>query len=56
MVKPGITCIWQVSGRNGIGFDEWVEMDIEYIQTRTFANDLKIMLKTPIVMLTATGR
>ena len=30
-VKPGLTCIWQVSGRNNIGFDEWVEMDIEYI-------------------------
>lgn len=35
-VKPGLTCIWQVSGRNNIGFDEWVEMDIEYIKTRTY--------------------
>ncbi len=33
-VKPGLTCIWQVSGRNNIGFDEWVEMDIEYIKPR----------------------
>ena len=57
LVTPGITCTWQISrNRNDIPFEEWVEMDIEYIQTRTFLNDLKIMLKTPIVMLTATGR
>ena len=56
-VTPGITCTWQISkNRNDIPFEEWVEMDIEYIQTRTYLNDLKIMLKTPIVMLTATGR
>ena len=35
-VKPGLTCIWQVSGRNNIGFDEWVEMDIEYIKKLEF--------------------
>ena len=57
LVTPGITCTWQISNnRNDIPFEEWVEMDIEYIQTRTYLNDLKIMLKTPIVMLTATGR
>ena len=31
LVKPGLTCIWQVSGRNTIGFDEWVEMDLDYM-------------------------
>ena len=57
LVTPGITCTWQISkNRNDIPFEQWVEMDIEYIQTRTYLNDLKIMLKTPIVMLTATGR
>ncbi len=57
LVTPGLTCTWQISkNRNDIPFEEWVEMDIEYIQTRTYRNDLKIMLKTPIVMLTATGR
>ncbi|MBE7044071.1 MAG: sugar transferase [Ruminococcaceae bacterium] len=57
LVTPGLTCTWQISkNRNDIPFEEWVEMDIEYIQTRTYWNDLKIMLKTPIVMLTATGR
>ena len=57
LVTPGITCTWQIhKNRNDVPFEEWVEMDIEYIQTRTYRNDLIIMLKTPIVMLTATGR
>ena len=56
-VTPGITCTWQIhKNRNDVPFEEWVEMDIDYIQNRTFANDLLIMLKTPIAMLTATGR
>jgi lipopolysaccharide/colanic/teichoic acid biosynthesis glycosyltransferase len=55
LVTPGITCTWQIhKNRNDVPFEEWVEMDTEYIQTRTYLNDLKIMLKTPIAMLTAT--
>ena len=50
-VKPGITCIWQVSGRNNIGFDEWVELDIEYIKTRSLWIDLKLILLTIPAML-----
>lgn len=46
LVKPGLTCIWQVSGRNTIGFDEWVEMDLEYIKTRSFLLDVKLIFKT----------
>jgi lipopolysaccharide/colanic/teichoic acid biosynthesis glycosyltransferase len=57
LVTPGLTCTWQISkNRNDIPFEQWVEMDIEYIQTRTYRNDLLIMLKTPVAMLTATGR
>ena len=57
LVTPGLTCTWQIAkNRNDIPFDKWVDMDIEYIETRTYLNDIKIMLKTPIVMLTATGR
>ena len=57
LVTPGITCTWQIhKNRNDVPFEEWVEMDIDYIQHRTYINDLKIMLKTPLVMITATGR
>ena len=45
-VRPGLTCYWQVSGRNNIGFDEWVEMDIEYIKTRNLWLDIKLIFKT----------
>lgn len=46
LVKPGLTCIWQVSGRNNIGFDEWVDMDIEYIKNRSLWLDIKLIFKT----------
>ena len=46
LVKPGLTCIWQVSGRNSIGFDEWMEMDLEYIETRNLWMDIKLIFKT----------
>lgn len=56
-VTPGITCTWQIhKNRNDVPFEEWVEMDLDYIQNRTFPGDILIMLKTPIVMLSATGR
>lgn len=45
-VKPGLTCIWQVSGRNNIEFNQWVELDIEYIKTRSLWLDLKLILLT----------
>ena len=51
LVKPGLTCIWQVSGRNNIGFDEWVELDIEYIKTRNLWLDIKLILMTIPAML-----
>ena len=57
LVTPGITCTWQIhKNRNDVPFEEWVEMDLDYIQNRTFLGDILIMLKTPIVMLSATGR
>ena len=45
-VRPGLTCIWQTSGRNNVGFDEWVEMDIEYIENRNLWLDIKLIFKT----------
>lgn len=57
IVTPGLTCTWQIhKNRNDVPFEEWVEMDLRYIESRTFPGDLWIMLKTPIVMLSATGR
>lgn len=45
-IKPGITCLWQVNGRSNIGFDDWVRMDLEYIDKWTLGLDLKILMKT----------
>jgi exopolysaccharide biosynthesis polyprenyl glycosylphosphotransferase len=51
-VKPGITCIWQISGRNDVTFEQWVQMDIDYIDRWSLWLDLKIFLKTiPAVLL-----
>jgi lipopolysaccharide/colanic/teichoic acid biosynthesis glycosyltransferase len=51
-VPPGLTCIWQVSGRSKVSFDEWIRMDIRYIRSRAIWNDLKLILKTiPAVLL-----
>lgn len=50
-IKPGITCIWQVSGRNSIDFDQWIEMDIEYIKKRNLIFDFKLIFMTIPVLL-----
>ena len=50
-VKPGITCIWQISGRSNIDYAQRVEMDLEYAKKRSFIMDMKILLKTPIALL-----
>ena len=54
-VKPGITGLWQVSGRSEINFDERIIIDARYIDTVSFITDLKIILKTPWVMVTGRG-
>ncbi len=54
-VKPGITCIWQVSGRNNVPFERMMEMDIEYVDTWSPALDLKLLLKTIPVVLGCRG-
>lgn len=45
-VKPGITCLWQISGRDSIDFRTWMKLDNQYIDTWTLLLDLKILLKT----------
>jgi exopolysaccharide biosynthesis polyprenyl glycosylphosphotransferase len=54
-VKPGITCLWQVSGRNDIDFNRWMELDLEYIDKWSFWLDIRIMLKTIPAVFTARG-
>lgn len=49
-VKPGLTCIWQVSGRNNIGFEEWMKLDIKYVKERNMLLDLKLIFKTFFVL------
>ena len=55
-VKPGITCLWQIRGRNEIcSFDEWVRMDLEYIDNWSLWLDFKILLKTIPIVFSARG-
>ena len=55
-INPGITCIWQVSGRNNIPFDKWMEMDMEYIDNWSLLLDIKIILKTFKVVFKGDGQ
>jgi exopolysaccharide biosynthesis polyprenyl glycosylphosphotransferase len=54
-VQPGITCIWQVSGRSDLDFDTWVALDLEYIDTWSLWLDLKLILKTVPAVLSGKG-
>ncbi|GAA0109159.1 sugar transferase [Clostridium tertium] len=45
-VKPGLTCYWQVSGRNNIDFYEWMKLDLKYVDERDFWLDIKLIFKT----------
>ena len=55
LVKPGCTGIWQVSGRSNMGFEEMVDLDIQYIMNRNLLLDIKIILKTVMVMVNSKG-
>ena len=55
-VKPGLTCLWQISGRNNVtDFKEWVRLDLEYIDNWSLWLDLKILWRTLPAVLAATG-
>ena len=55
LVKPGLTCYWQISGRSDITFDEWIEMDLKYIREASALTDLKILFQTARAVLTGKG-
>ncbi len=54
-VKPGITCLWQVNGRNSIPFEKWMELDMQYIDKWSLWLDLKILAQTVPAVLRGTG-
>lgn len=54
-VKPGLTCLWQISGRSNTDFDNWIRQDLEYIDQWSLGLDLMILLKTPPAVLKGRG-
>ncbi|HEY1956345.1 MAG TPA: sugar transferase [Polyangiaceae bacterium] len=54
-VRPGITCVWQVSGRNEIGFEQWMYLDMQYIDNWSLSQDFQLIFKTVPVVLFGKG-
>jgi lipopolysaccharide/colanic/teichoic acid biosynthesis glycosyltransferase len=54
-VMPGLTCLWQVSGRSNIGFDEWLRMDVWYVENQNLWTDLSLLVRTPLTVISGKG-
>jgi lipopolysaccharide/colanic/teichoic acid biosynthesis glycosyltransferase len=54
-VLPGVPCVWQVGGRNNISFEEWMYLDMQYIDHWSLGQDFNLILKTVPVVLTGRG-
>jgi lipopolysaccharide/colanic/teichoic acid biosynthesis glycosyltransferase len=54
-VKPGLTCLWQISGRSNVSFDQWITLDLQYIDHWSLQMDLKILALTVPAVLRGTG-
>ncbi|MEW5757407.1 MAG: sugar transferase [Pseudomonadota bacterium] len=54
-VKPGLTCLWQISGRSSLPFEKWLELDLAYIENWSLKLDMKILFKTVPVVLKGEG-
>jgi lipopolysaccharide/colanic/teichoic acid biosynthesis glycosyltransferase len=54
-MRPGLTCLWQVSGCNELSFEEWMQLDLQYIDGWSLSSDFKILLATVPTVLTARG-
>jgi lipopolysaccharide/colanic/teichoic acid biosynthesis glycosyltransferase len=54
-VKPGLTCIWQTSGRSSITFDQWMAMDLDYVRSRSLVRDARILARTVPAVLSNRG-
>jgi len=54
-VPQGLTCLWQISGRSELGFDDWVALDLQYIDQWSLSLDLRILIRTIPAVLSGTG-
>ncbi|MEX2187062.1 MAG: sugar transferase [Pirellulales bacterium] len=54
-VLPGLTCLWQVSGRSNIGFEDWARMDVWYVENQSLLTDLNLLIRTPLTVITGRG-
>ena len=54
-VRPGITCLWQVTGRSNTSFAQWVELDLEYIDNWSLSLDAQILIRTVPAVLAGSG-
>jgi lipopolysaccharide/colanic/teichoic acid biosynthesis glycosyltransferase len=54
-VRPGLSCLWQVSGRNDIGFTQWVQMDLWYVKHQNLLTDFALLLRTPWAVISGRG-
>jgi lipopolysaccharide/colanic/teichoic acid biosynthesis glycosyltransferase len=54
-VKPGLTCLWQVSGRSNLSFEQWMQLDLEYIDQWSLGLDASILLRTIPAIVSARG-
>jgi lipopolysaccharide/colanic/teichoic acid biosynthesis glycosyltransferase len=54
-IKPGMTCLWQVNGRSGITFDQWMLLDLQYMDEWSLWLDFKILVKTVPAVLKGAG-
>lgn len=54
-MRPGLTCLWQIMGRNAIGFADWVKLDLQYIDSWSLAADVTILVRTIPAVLRGSG-
>jgi lipopolysaccharide/colanic/teichoic acid biosynthesis glycosyltransferase len=54
-MRPGLTCLWQIQGRSELSFDQWLGLDLEYIDRWSLELDLRILLKTVPAVLRGVG-
>jgi lipopolysaccharide/colanic/teichoic acid biosynthesis glycosyltransferase len=54
-VRPGLTCLWQISGRSRVGFDEWMELDRDYVRRMSLQLDVSILMRTVWAVVSCRG-